>query len=75
MQMTLPPTKFERTWSLPKVKTRGWDPFSAGKAAYMRGAPFDPDFGRKCRGWSPISAQCLYERGRLAAAENTSRAI
>lgn len=45
------------------------DPFTAGKRAYLRGLPFDPEFGAKCAGWGPISAQCLYERGRLAAAE------
>lgn len=44
------------------------DPFTAGLRSYQRGLPFDPEFGQKCDGWGAISAQCLYERGRLKAA-------
>jgi hypothetical protein len=49
------------------VKIR-FDPYSAGIRAYRLGRPLDPDFGRNCKGWGTNSAQCLYERGRLAAA-------
>ena len=45
------------------------DPFTAGLRSYNRRQPFDPDFGAKCTGWGTVSAQCLYERGRLKAAE------
>ncbi len=45
------------------------DPFTAGLRSYKRGLVFDPDYGNKCQGWGPISAQCLYERGRLKAAD------
>jgi hypothetical protein len=53
---------------LPKIKRLRPDPYSAGRKAYERGEPFDPDYGLRFAGWPPISAQCLYERGRLAAA-------
>jgi hypothetical protein len=46
-----------------------FDPYSAGIRAYERGEVFDPDFGLRCKGWGTNSAQCLYERGRLKAAE------
>jgi hypothetical protein len=37
--------------------------------SYRRGAALDPEFGLKCKGWGTISAQCLYENGRLTAAK------
>lgn len=43
------------------------DPYTAGQRAIRRGEAFDPDYGLKCTGWGVISAQCLYERGRLKA--------
>ena len=45
------------------------DPYSAGMRSFRRGAPLDPEFGLKYKGWGTISAQCLYENGRLAAAK------
>lgn len=53
---------------LPKIKRRQPDPYSAGRRAYERGEPLDPDFGLRFAGWGTISAQCLYEIGRLSAA-------
>jgi hypothetical protein len=53
---------------LPKIKRLKPDPYSAGRLAYERGEPFDPDFGLRFAGWGTISAQCLYENGRLSAA-------
>jgi len=53
---------------LPKIKRLRPDPYSSGRKAYERGEPFDPDFGLRLAGWPTISAQCLYERGRLEAA-------
>jgi hypothetical protein len=53
---------------LPKVKRIRPDPYSAGRRAYEKGEPFDPDFGLRFAGWGTISAQCLYEAGRLTAA-------
>jgi hypothetical protein len=49
---------------------RRLDPFTAGKNAFLRGQPFDPEFGAKCKGWGTVSAQCLYETGRLKAAQD-----
>ena len=51
------------------------DPFTAGLRSYARGIPFDPEFGPKCTGWGPISAQTLYERGRLQAAAERPKPI
>ena len=56
---------------LPRIKRLRPDPFSAGQRAYQSGDPFDPDFGRRFAGWGTITAQCLYEAGRLAAAGAT----
>lgn len=56
--------------ALPKIKRPGPDPFSAGASAYRKGEPFDSDFGHRFPEWGIISAQCLYETGRLLAAEN-----
>ena len=53
---------------LPRIKRLRPDPFSAGRQAYERGDSFDPDFGLRFAGWGTITAQCLYEAGRLAAA-------
>jgi hypothetical protein len=53
---------------LPKIKRLRHDPYSAGRRAYERGEPFDPDFGLRFAGWGTISAQRLYESGRLSAA-------
>lgn len=58
---------------LPKIKRLRPDPYSAGRRAYQRGEPLDPEFGLRLAGWPTISAQCLYERGRLSeAAGNTN---
>lgn len=57
----------------PKIKRLRPDPYSAGRKAYERGEPFDPEYGLRFVGWPPISAQCLYERGRLAAASGGAR--
>jgi len=57
---------------LPRIKRLRPDPFSAGQRAYESGAPFDPDFGLRFAGWGTITAQCLYEAGRLAAAGATA---
>lgn len=56
---------------LPRIKRLRPDPFSAGQRAYQSGDPFDPDFGLRFAGWGTITAQCLYEAGRLAAAGAT----
>jgi hypothetical protein len=53
---------------LPKIRRLSPDPYSAGRRSYEKGEPFDPDFGRSFAAWGPISAQCLYEKGRLSAA-------
>jgi hypothetical protein len=45
------------------------DPYSAGIRSFQRGATLDPEFGLKWKGWGTISAQCLYENGRLEAAK------
>jgi hypothetical protein len=45
------------------------DPYTAGIRSYRRGAALDPEFGLKYKGWGTISAQCLYENGRLTAAK------
>ncbi len=57
---------------LPRIKRPRPDPFSAGQRAYERGDPFDPEFGLRFAGWGTITAQCLYEAGRLAAAGATA---
>lgn len=54
--------------SLPKIRRLKPDPYSAGRRSYEEGEPFNPDFGLKFIGWGTISAQCLYESGRLTAA-------
>jgi hypothetical protein len=59
---------------LPAVKKLRPDPYSEGRRAFERGDGFEPDFGLRFPGWGTISAQCLYEAGRLAAAEQASRA-
>jgi hypothetical protein len=51
------------------TKRERQDPFTAGKRSYRLGVPFDADFGSKFKGWGAVSAQCLYESGRLKAAE------
>jgi hypothetical protein len=61
-----------KTALLPRIKRLPADPYSAGRQAYERGEPFDPDFGLKFADWPPISAQCLYEIGRLSAAGGSS---
>ena len=58
---------------LPKIKRLRPDPYSAGRKAYESGEPFDPEYGLRLVGWPPISAQCLYERGRLAAASGKAK--
>lgn len=55
---------------LPKIKRLRTDPYSSGRRAYERGEPFDPEFGLRLAGWPTVSAQCLYERGRLSAASS-----
>jgi hypothetical protein len=57
----------------PKIKRLRPDPYTAGRKAYERGEPFDPEYGLRLVGWPPISAQCLYERGRLAAASSEAK--
>ena len=47
---------------------RRLDPFTSGRLSFERGEPLDADFGSTCSGWPPISAQCLYEMGRLKSA-------
>lgn len=47
---------------------RRLDPFTSGRLSFERGEPLDADFGSTCSGWPPISAQCLYELGRLKSA-------
>jgi len=47
---------------------RRLDPFTLGRRAFERGEPLNADFGSTCAGWPPISAQCLYEMGRLKSA-------
>lgn len=49
------------------------DPFTAGRQSFERGEPLDADFGSGCSGWPPISAQCLYEMGRLKSAAIAAR--
>lgn len=44
------------------------DPFTSGRLSFERGEPLNADFGSHCTGWPPISAQCLYELGRLKSA-------
>ena len=50
------------------------DPFTLGRRAFERGEPLNADFGSTCTGWPPISAQCLYEMGRLKSATLAARA-
>lgn len=57
---------------LPKIPRLRPDPYSAGRCAYEKGEPFDPDFGLRYAGWGTVTAQCLYENGRLAAAGGTA---
>lgn len=59
---------------LPKIKRARPDPYSAGRRAFENGEPFDPDFGLRFAGWGTVSAQCLYEAGRLTAAGFDERA-
>lgn len=47
---------------------RRLDPFTLGRRSFERGEPLNADFGSTCSGWPPISAQCLYELGRLKSA-------
>lgn len=47
---------------------RRLDPFTLGRRAFERGEPLNADFGTTFAGWPPISAQCLYELGRLKSA-------
>jgi hypothetical protein len=54
----------------PKLKRPRADPYSAGLRAFEKGEPFDADFGRHFADWGIITAQCLYEAGRLVAAES-----
>lgn len=54
-------------------RRNGTDPFTAGLKSFARGAALDPEFGLKCKGWGPITAQCLYEAGRLKAAGRTNQ--
>lgn len=51
------------------------DPFTLGRRAFERGEPLNADFGSTCAGWPPISAQCLYELGRLKSAALAAGAV
>lgn len=53
---------------------RGLDPFTSGRRSFERGEPLNADFGSNCTGWPPISAQCLYELGRLKSASLAAQA-
>lgn len=53
---------------------RGLDPFTSGRRSFERGEPLNADFGSNCSGWPPISAQCLYELGRLKSASLAAQA-
>ena len=57
---------------LPRVRRAKTDPFTAGVRSYRAGEPVDPEFGLKCKGWGTTTAQCLYEAGRLKAAETSA---
>ena len=50
------------------------DPFTLGRRSFERGEPLNADFGSNCSGWPPISAQCLYEMGRLKSATLAAQA-
>lgn len=56
-----------------RKSARRIDPFTAGRLSFERGEPLDADFGSGCAGWPPISAQCLYEMGRLKSAAIAAR--
>ena len=53
---------------------RSLDPFTLGRRSFERGEPLNADFGSTCSGWPPISAQCLYELGRLKSASLAAHA-
>ena len=55
-------------------RARKADPFTSGRLSFERGEPLNADFGSSCSGWPPISAQCLYELGRLKSASMAARA-
>ena len=50
------------------------DPFTLGRRSFERGEPLNADFGSTFSGWPPISAQCLYELGRLKSASLAAHA-
>lgn len=54
---------------------RGLDPFTLGRRSFERGERLNADFGSTCSGWPPISAQCLYELGRLKSASLAAHAV
>ena len=54
---------------------RRLDPFTSGRLSFERGEPLNADFGSGCAGWPPISAQCLYELGRLKSAALAAKAL
>ena len=53
---------------------RSLDPFTLGRRSFERGEPLNADFGSTFAGWPPISAQCLYELGRLKSASLAAHA-
>ena len=54
---------------------RRLDPFTSGRRSFEKGEPLNADFGSSCAGWPPISAQCLYELGRLKSASIAAVAV
>ena len=57
-----------------RTPRRRLDPFTSGRRSFERGEPLNADFGSNCSGWPPISAQCLYELGRLKSATLAAQA-